>query len=112
MIGGTPPLPQRRHPVVPRRNQRLEGILTAATIHTRSPEIFFDVSTASHASTGLPPMVGAIPAIGHGRATMTQSDPRGYVHLWTKDRNAFDRWMKACAVVGSIFAAAVLIMAL
>jgi hypothetical protein len=43
---------------------------------------------------------------------MTQSEHRGYVHLWTRDRNTFDRWMKACAVVGSIFAAAVLIMAL
>jgi hypothetical protein len=43
---------------------------------------------------------------------MTQSEHRGYLHLWTTDRNAFDRWMKACAVVGSIFAAAVLIMAL
>jgi hypothetical protein len=43
---------------------------------------------------------------------MTQSEHRGYVYLWTKDRDAFDRWMKACAVVGSMFAAAVLIMAL
>jgi hypothetical protein len=44
MIGGTPLLPQRRHPVVPRRNRSLEGvILTAGTIHRPSPEIFSDV---------------------------------------------------------------------
>jgi hypothetical protein len=42
---------------------------------------------------------------------MTQSEYRTYMQMWTKDRNAFDRWMKASAVVGSIFAAAVVIMA-
>ena len=33
------------------------------------------------------------------------------MQMWTKDGNVFDRWMKASAVVGSIFAAAVVIMA-
>jgi hypothetical protein len=42
---------------------------------------------------------------------MTHSEHRTYVQMWTKDRNAFDRWMKACAVVGSIFAVVVVIMA-
>jgi hypothetical protein len=43
---------------------------------------------------------------------MTQREYRAYTHMWTKDRNSFDRWMKASAVVGSLFAAAVLIMAI
>ena len=42
---------------------------------------------------------------------MTQSEYRTYLRMVTKDRNAFDRWMKASAIVGSIFAAAVAIMA-
>ena len=41
---------------------------------------------------------------------MTQSEYRTYLQM-AKDRNAFDGWMKASAVVGSIFAAAVAIMA-
>jgi hypothetical protein len=43
---------------------------------------------------------------------MTQSEYRTYVQMWTKDRNAFDRWMKASAVAGSLFAAVVLVMAI
>ena len=43
---------------------------------------------------------------------MTQSEHRGYLHLWTTDRDAFDRWMKASVVAGALFAAAVLVMAL
>jgi hypothetical protein len=42
---------------------------------------------------------------------MTQSEYRTYLQMVTKDRNAFDRWMKASAVVGALFAAAVAIMA-
>ena len=43
---------------------------------------------------------------------MTKSEYRTFVEMWTKDRNAIDRWLKASAVAGSIFAAAVVIMAL
>jgi hypothetical protein len=43
---------------------------------------------------------------------MTHSEYRTYLQMWTKDRNAFDRWMKASAVAGSIFAAAVVVMAI
>jgi hypothetical protein len=43
---------------------------------------------------------------------MTAREHRSYTHMWTKDRDTFDRWMKVSAVVGSLFAAAVLIMAI
>jgi hypothetical protein len=42
---------------------------------------------------------------------MTQSEYQTYVRMWTKDRREFDRWLSASAAVGSIFAAAVVIMA-
>jgi hypothetical protein len=42
---------------------------------------------------------------------MTQSEYQTYVRMCTKDRREFHRWLSASVVVGSIFAAAVVIMA-
>jgi|SoiMetStandDraft_5_1073268.scaffolds.fasta_scaffold60644_2 hypothetical protein len=43
---------------------------------------------------------------------MTKGEYRAFVQMWTKDPNAFGRWLSASAVVGSIFVAAIVIMVL
>jgi hypothetical protein len=76
-----------------------------------APEIFFE---GVNSFTGLRTQAFLLSTRFDGQpmgTDMTHSEYRAYLQM-TNDRNAFDGWMKASAVVGSIFAAAVAIMAI